>query len=59
MKDVEEALRNINFSKLSKIRKKLLLKILDDKEELSLEELDQVVAARDEEWWSKINKSTE
>ena len=66
VKDIEEALKSVNFSKLSKIREKLLLKILekqqlerlDETKELDFDELDQVAAAKDEEWLGKINKST-
>ena len=66
MKDIEELLKSINFSKLSKIKEKLLLEILekqkleslDETEELDFDELDQIVAAKDREWLSKINEST-
>ena len=65
VKDIEEALKNINFAKLSKIKEKLLLEILekrnlenlDETNELDFEELDQVVAAKDREWFNRINKS--
>ena len=66
MKDIEESLKSVNFSKLSKIKEKLLLEILekrnlenlDETNELDFEELDQVVAAKDREWFNRINEST-
>ena len=66
VKDIEESLKSVNFSKLSKIKEKLLLEILekrklenlDETNELDFEELDQVVAAKDREWFDRINKST-
>ena len=56
VKDIEEALKSVNFSKLSKIREKLLLKILekqqlerlDETKELDFDELEQIVAAKKE-----------
>ena len=60
VKDIEESLKSVNFSKLSKIKEKLLLEILekrnlenlDETNELDFEELDQVVAAKDREWFN-------
>ena len=64
VKDIEEALKNVNFSKLSNIKEKLLLEILENQEsenldetkELDFDELEQIVAAKNEEWFSKIDK---
>lgn len=61
VKDIEEALKNINFAKLSKIKEKLLTEMLKQRKlnklnksrDLDLDELDQVVAARGEEWRPK------
>ena len=58
VKDVEEALRTINFANLSKIKEKLLAEMLNERRrnrynryrDLDLDELDQVVAAKGEEW---------
>ena len=64
VKDIEETLKNVNFSKLSNIKEKLLLEILekqesenlDETKELDFDELEQIVAAKNEEWFSKIDK---
>ena len=64
VKDIEESLKSVNFSKLSKIKEKLLLEILekrklenlDETNELDFEELDQVVAAKDREWFNRITE---
>ena len=61
VKDIEEALKDINFAKLSKIKEKLLAEMLEQRKhnmynkskDLDMDELDQVVAARGEEWKSK------
>ena len=58
VKDIEEALKNINFAKLSKIKEKLLTEMLKQRKlnklnksrDLDLDELDQVVAAKGEKW---------
>ena len=60
VKDIEESLKSVNFSKLSKIKEKLLLEILekrnlenlDETNELDFDELDQIVAAKDREWFN-------
>ena len=62
VKDIEESLKSVNFSKLSKIKEKLLLEILekrnlenlDETKELDFDELDQIVAAKDREWFNRI-----
>ena len=56
VKDIEEALKSVNFSKLSNIKEKLLLEILekqesenlDETKELDFDELEQIVAAKKE-----------
>lgn len=61
VKDIEEALKNINFAKLSKIKEKLLTEMLKQRKlnklnksrDLDLDELDQVVAAKGENWRPK------
>ncbi len=61
VKDIEEALKNINFAKLSKIKEKLLTEMLKQRKlnklnksrDLDLDELDQVVAAKGEKWRPK------
>ena len=61
VKDIEEALKNINFEKLSKIKEKLLTEMLKQRKlnklnksrDLDLDELDQVVAAKGEKWRPK------
>lgn len=61
VKDIEEALKNINFAKLSKIKEKLLTEMLKQRKlnklnksrDLDLDELDQVVAAKGENWKPK------
>ena len=58
VKDIEEALKSVNFSKLSNIKEKLLLEILekqesenlDETKELDFDELEQIVAAKKEIW---------
>lgn len=61
MKDIEIFLRGIDFSNLSKIKNKLLNELLaerklnDDDSILDLEELDQVTAAKGNEWIRKNN----
>ena len=62
VKDIEDALQNISFAKLSKIKDKLLEEMLEERrrnvynksKELDMDELDQVVAARGEEWRPKL-----
>ena len=61
VKDIEEALKSINFAKLSKIKEKLLTEMLKQRKlnklnksrDLDLDELDQVVAAKGEKWRPK------
>ena len=58
VEDIEEALKSINFAKLSKIKEKLLTEMLKQRKlnklnksrDLDLDELDQVVAAKGEKW---------
>ena len=61
MKDIERVLRSIDFSKLSKIKAPLLKKLLTERklkevyenQLLNLDELDQITAAKYEEWFYK------
>ena len=61
VEDIEEALKSINFAKLSKIKEKLLTEMLKQRKlnklnksrDLDLDELDQVVAAKGEKWRPK------
>ena len=58
MKDVENALRKITFTRMSKVKEKILIEMLNQRRRnrigrfrnLDMDELDQVVAAKGEKW---------